>query len=63
MKSRKLSRKLSLQKTTISDLDNREMNQVEGGKYTDVTCFTRCYQFTCYGTCYDSCSCWPPCPM
>ena len=55
MKTKKLSKKLTLNKATITRLDDQEMNgAVKGG---DTGYFTRCYAITCPNTCYVSCSC------
>lgn len=60
MKIKKYAKKLQLTKATITNLDGKDMNQAaRGGGDTD---FTDCYQYTCYGTCYVSCSCQQPCP-
>lgn len=60
MKSKKLSRKLALNKATVSRLSNPEMNAAEGGmsvvctrRYTD--CPTGCDLTICHDTCGGTC--------
>ena len=71
MKSQKFSKKMVLNKSTISNLNNQEMSgAVKGGGTGDcpslnetncntrcTNCYTYCYMVTCAGTCYNTCSC------
>ncbi len=59
MKAKKFSKKLSVKKATISDLNGREMNEAVGG-HTGY--FTKCFDYTCGYTCDATCSCQQPCP-
>ena len=63
MKSKKLTKKLALNKATISNLEIDEVRAIRGGYlatnldatcytwcaecYTQVTCFTKCFGRTC----------------
>jgi natural product precursor len=38
MKQKKFSKKLSLGRKTIANLDSRNMDHVKGGAYTDTVC-------------------------
>lgn len=52
MKSQKLSRKLILNKETISDLSKNEMDSVNGGTGLSWSCsqyLSNCQQLTCDG--------------
>lgn len=40
MKAKKLSKKLGLNKITVANMNNHEMNSARGGVYTGVTCMT-----------------------
>jgi hypothetical protein len=55
MKSRKFSQKLKLNKTTVSNLSNQEMNGIEGaGTYTcsfTYSCTCNTVAAPCTGTC------------
>ncbi len=61
MKSKAFSKKLSLNKTTVSNIKDQEMVKVVGGGVTNDGCktvyYTYCYEISCAGTCYVSCSC------
>jgi hypothetical protein len=72
MKSKKLSKKLSLSKITIASLNGNEMNGVAGG-ITEVACDTwrtdcTCVTCTCVACpsvhtgCYPNCT-QPQCPV
>lgn len=62
MKGKKLGSKLSLNKKTISDLNDFVMGKVQGGNKTGITCPDRlcitldisCAVTQC-GTCYHTC--------
>ena len=57
MKPKKIARKLSLKKETISNLNNGQMNGVRGGLPPSVTCTEVCSKVTwctCFGTCDTS---------
>jgi hypothetical protein len=55
MKTKKLNKKLSFSKSTIADLNSKELNRVYGGAtYTCVTCYTNC-KWTVCGTCGVTC--------
>lgn len=49
MKTKKLDKKLSLKKSTVSHLDNKDLNHVKGGVVpTGITCPGHCNTFiTC----------------
>ncbi|NIM14375.1 MAG: hypothetical protein GTO45_20265 [Candidatus Aminicenantes bacterium] len=61
MKSKRFTKKLVLNKRTVTDLDTRHMGVVQGGVKTGVTCLKICdtVNFSCYvtqcGTCVHSC--------
>lgn len=62
MKSKKLTQKLVLNKSTISNLESREEMAIRGGYLNtalDATCYTwcaACYtKATCPTNCYDTC--------
>jgi natural product precursor len=42
MKTKTFSKKLSLNKKTVADLNNREMQGVHGGATEKSVCITRC---------------------
>lgn len=48
------SKKLVLKKDVVSNLNNKEMNQIRGG-YTPVSFDTIIRPFTCLNTCGDTC--------
>ena len=50
MKSKKINKKLVLKKSTITNLDNNDLNSVYGGAlptYVKTVCFTLCVS-NCY---------------
>ncbi len=49
MKTKKIDKKLSLNKKTISNLGNNEMNSVHGGGTLDTLC--------CFPSCVSVCKC------
>jgi hypothetical protein len=61
MKSKKFTKKLVLNKRTITDLDTRHMSVVQGGVKTDYTCGRLCdtVNITCgdtqCGSCFHTC--------
>ncbi len=61
MKTRKMTRKLVLNKKTVADLNSRAMNQLYGGIKTGITCGLLCdtENYSCYETqcetCYHTC--------
>ena len=71
MKTKKLTKKLVLNKETVTNLNNREMGVLQGGAKTDITCMTICdTDFSCadtnclncrpsfyYTDCYSQCIC------
>jgi hypothetical protein len=64
MKTKKLTRKLTLKKSTIADLAIQEKNDVKGGYLNtnlEATCYTWCgvclTRASCVPTCYYSCYC------
>jgi hypothetical protein len=66
MKPKNFKRKLSLKKTTISNLESAEQKALKGGYLpTDLeaTCYTWCgvcyTRQSCEGTCYYTCYCTP----
>lgn len=68
MKPKKINKKLSFSKSTISDLNFKELNDVQGGGPTGDL-FTYCGDFTCTcpATCqgftcdnHDGTVCWLP---
>jgi hypothetical protein len=68
MKPKQLSRKLSLNKTTIYNLNDEQMNQVEGGASLLCSAATNC--LTICGSCSicDTCvsvhtGCYPKCTV
>ncbi len=69
MKTKTLSKKLSLGKATIASLNGKEMEKVAGGDITD-TCRTNCTCVTCTCVacpsvqtgCYPVCT-EPACPV
>ncbi|MCU0290004.1 MAG: class I lanthipeptide [Acidobacteria bacterium] len=42
MKTKKIDKKLILNKNTISNLGNEEMNRLKGGETLRTECFTAC---------------------
>ena len=56
MKPKTLSKKLTLNKSTVADLNGDEMIKVKGGAYTTI-CSMLPDPFTCKAT-----ECGPPCP-
>ncbi len=61
MKTRKMTRKLVLNKKTVANLDSRSMRNVQGGDLTNITCGRLCetIDLTCYetqcGSCFNTC--------
>lgn len=56
MKKKNLNQKLQLNKETIANLNNNEMNNVKGGTITQVeTCGWKTECRTCNPTCNDTC--------
>lgn len=61
MKGKKLGKRLTLNKKTITDLNDRSMGKVNGGNKTGITCgiFCNTVDFSCEvtmcGTCYHTC--------
>ena len=53
MKTKKLSKKLMLNKVTVSRLNGQDMNTVKGGSYTVCTCPTGCKDTCETGTSID----------
>ena len=66
MKTKKLSKKLGLNKKTVVNLTTKGMNDVKGGitqsiypcpvSMPQIICETEHIEHTC-GTCYDTCIC------
>lgn len=64
MNPKSLKKKLVLNKTTVSDLNRKEMKDVKGGDATiypceysapQIICMTELPGYTC-GTCYETCN-------
>lgn len=56
MKSKKLGKKLALNKETIINLNNKAIGKVRGGNKTGVTCvFCPTIEWTCVETNCDTC--------
>ena len=62
MKTKKNRKKLVLSKTTIVDLNKKQLDEIRGGititpltpRYATLyTCDTDCGQYTCYSGCVD----------
>ena len=51
MKTKKINRKLSLNKATVVDLNKNAMNEVKGGFSIDLSCYP-----TACGYCSDDCT-------
>ena len=62
MKTQKFAKKLILTKETITNLNDRQQEAVQGGlitianQHTTCSCITLCNQYTCCGS-VDACSC------
>ena len=64
MKPKKLNQKLTLNKTTVSNLESHEESAIRGGYFNtnlDATCYTWCgaclTRASCVATCDYSCYC------
>ncbi|MCP5049334.1 MAG: hypothetical protein GY940_19345 [bacterium] len=62
MKEKKYARKLVLKKTSIADLNTKEMASAHGGigRYTGVSCATEGTRCTIPQCCYDTFYCTDP---
>lgn len=59
MKPKRITKKLVLNKTTLTNLDNSDMSKVRGGGYTDPTWTTwRTIEKVCYINSCVNCT-WP----
>jgi hypothetical protein len=69
MKTKKFSKKLVVNKTTISNLNQEQLNDVKGGVYTQFpscnpTCsVNRTSKLDCYCDSVQWCSCYQFCPV
>ncbi len=60
MKAKKFNKKLSLNKKTVANLNNGQMNDVLGGVHKTTTTAPFC-QFSCVDTCRITCDCTETC--
>ena len=54
-----MKRKLVLHRETLRNLEDRKIQEAQGGAVTDLSCASRCIGtcscFTCINTCYLTC--------